>query len=78
MDESTSYPNAPSEYENMEMENFYEKADEVYEESRMEIGRTPFHRHAAKTFSESIDGILVRDLSFFEYGFIMDHMIMNP
>lgn len=65
MDESTSYQNAPSEFESMEMENYYEKASEDFEESMMEIGRSPFHGHAQKAFSEFIDGILVRDLSFF-------------
>ncbi|KAH6788654.1 anaphase-promoting complex subunit [Perilla frutescens var. frutescens] len=54
LDDSTSYPNDPSEYENMEMENYYEKAGEDFEESTMEIGRTPFHRHAPKAFSEFI------------------------
>lgn len=64
LDESTSYSNVPSEYENMEMESFYEKSVEDFEERKMEIGRTPFHGHASKTFSEFSDGILVRDLIF--------------
>ncbi|XP_047941090.1 anaphase-promoting complex subunit 5 isoform X1 [Salvia hispanica] len=55
LDESTSYSNVPSEYENMEMESFYEKSVEDFEERKMEIGRTPFHGHASKTFSEFSD-----------------------
>ncbi|XP_057769695.1 anaphase-promoting complex subunit 5-like [Salvia miltiorrhiza] len=55
MDESTSYPNAPSEYENMDMENFYEKSREDFEESKTEIGRIPFYGQSSKTYSEFSD-----------------------
>lgn len=63
-DESTSYSNAPSEYDNMEMENLYDKDAEEFEESSMEIGRLPFPGHLRMTSSEFIDGILMRGLCF--------------
>lgn len=61
LDESTSYRNAPG-YENMDMENLYDNADEDFEESTMEIGRPPIPGHMSKAFSEFIDGILMRNL----------------
>lgn len=64
MDESTSYSNAPSEYENMEMENLYDKDAEEFEDNKMENGRLPFPGHLRMASSEFIDGILVRDLCF--------------
>ncbi|KAK4493345.1 hypothetical protein RD792_017764 [Penstemon davidsonii] len=57
LDDPTDDPNASLEFENMEMENFiYEKAsDDDDEESRMGIGRIPFHGHGSKAFSELIE-----------------------
>ncbi|KAL7128634.1 hypothetical protein ABFS83_13G007500 [Erythranthe nasuta] len=50
---SSNDPNVPSEFENMDMENFnYEKDSEDFEESSMEVGRIPYRGHASKVFSE--------------------------
>lgn len=81
LDDSTNDPNASLEFENMEMENFYEKVSEDFEESKMGIGRIPFHGHTPKAFSELVDGIvtglhiyLCQRSKFFEYAFIKDYI----
>lgn len=59
MDDSTNDLDAPLEFENMDMENFYEKDTEDIEEAKMRMERTPFRGRTPKPFSVSglVDGI---------------------
>lgn len=66
MDDSTNEPDASLEFENMDMENFYEKDSEDFEETKMRMERT-FHSHTSEPFSESglVDGILTKLYIYF-------------
>ncbi|KAL3646159.1 anaphase promoting complex subunit 5 [Castilleja foliolosa] len=53
LDDSANDPDSSCEFENMEMESYaYADVSEDFQETRMEIGRTPFHGPAPQKFSE--------------------------
>ncbi|GFQ05969.1 anaphase-promoting complex subunit 5 [Phtheirospermum japonicum] len=53
LDGSANYPNSSCEFENMESYG-YADVSEDFEETQMEIGKTTFHGHAPKVFSDSL------------------------